>query len=552
MSRASRVAPVVLSDAALAEQQLGQERSIVRLLSLMVAMGALSYYASHGYLLLYGDAVAHLHIARRILDSLNPGITQLGSVWLPLPHLLLLPFVQKMTWWQNGMAGAAPSIASYVAGCVGIFRLARHWLALGPATIAVLFYGSNASLLYLSTTAMTEPLYLAEMIWTVVLLVELAAATAKEKAQQERAVKLLHCLGLVLVAAVFTRYDGWIYAAIAWAFATCLTLRARSWKSPATGAWILFTVAVAVAPLLWMAYNARQFHDPLDFLRGPYSARAIEVRTTPPGASHYPGYHNLRISWTYFLKAAQMNAVWAPCGKILVLISVVGSAAALLRFRSTWITLLFWMPLPFYAYSVAYGSVPIFLPVWLPYSFYNTRYGMELLPAFALFIAFAFAALATLIPKYQLWLTPLAAILILANSADLLHAKPLVLQEALVNGRSRIAFERALAKKLAELPAHDQILMYTSAHVGALQQAGIALKQTVNEGDYYQWNAALAHPGTIPWIVAIDGDAVAAAVKAHPEQVDLLSVTCSTDQGCARIYHAASHSPSHANDGVNH
>ena len=47
--------------------------------------------------------------------------------------------------------------------------------------------------------------------------------------------------------------------------------------------------------------------------------------------------------------------------------------------------LLLWLPLPFYAYSVAYGSVPIFIPVWRPYSWYNTRYGMELLPAFALF-----------------------------------------------------------------------------------------------------------------------------------------------------------------------
>ncbi len=60
---------------------------------------------SRGYMLLYGDAVAHLGIARRILDSRNPGLAQLGGVWLPLPHLLMLPFVQKMEWWQNGLAG---------------------------------------------------------------------------------------------------------------------------------------------------------------------------------------------------------------------------------------------------------------------------------------------------------------------------------------------------------------------------------------------------------------------------------------------------------------
>ena len=45
-----------------------------------------SYCLQHDLLLLYGDAVAHLHIARRVFDSMNPGFRQLGSVWLPLPH----------------------------------------------------------------------------------------------------------------------------------------------------------------------------------------------------------------------------------------------------------------------------------------------------------------------------------------------------------------------------------------------------------------------------------------------------------------------------------
>ena len=47
--------------------------------------------------------------------------------------------------------------------------------------------------------------------------------------------------------------------------------------------------------------------------------------------------------------------------------------------------LLLWVPLPFYTLSVAYSGVPIFMPVWWPFSFYNVRYGLELLPAFAVF-----------------------------------------------------------------------------------------------------------------------------------------------------------------------
>jgi hypothetical protein len=47
-----------------------------------------------------------------------------------------------------------------------------------------------------------------------------------------------------------------------------------------------------------------------------------------------------------------------------------------------------------------------------------------------------------------------------------------------------------------------------------LQRAGIPLKRTINEGDYYQWPGALRDPAaSASLIVAIDGDAVAKAVR---------------------------------------
>src|SRR5258708_3701734 len=71
---------------------------------LVLGFFALLVCYSKGYLLLYGDAVAHLGIARRIVDSHYPGIAQLGGVWLPLPHLLMLPFIGNMQMWQTGFA----------------------------------------------------------------------------------------------------------------------------------------------------------------------------------------------------------------------------------------------------------------------------------------------------------------------------------------------------------------------------------------------------------------------------------------------------------------
>jgi hypothetical protein len=525
-----------------AKGQPPRDAGTVALLSVVLTLAALAFCSQHQLLLLYGDAVAHLHIARRIFDARTPGFRQLGSVWLPLPHLLLIPFVLKMSWWQSGVPGAIPSMACYVASCVGLYRLALCFVRNAIAWLAVIFFALNPGLLYFSTTAMTEPLFLAEMIWAALLIALLARdleAGNSEAGELQGLGRLLLGASLVLVCAVFTRYDGWIYAAAAWCVASWIVLRRRNFRERLTGIWLLATVLVVMAPLVWIAYNAKQFHDPFDFLRGPYSARAIEARTSPSGAGHYMEYHRPVVATLYFLKAAELGAVVPYATQLIFLVSLTGTAFLWVRRRSAALTAatLLWLPLPFYAYAVAYGSVPIFIPVWFPHSWYNTRYGMEMLPAFALFAAATLEGLAMWRPRWLGWMVPAAAALIVINSILLLRSGPLVFQEALVNSRSRISFESALANWLRILPPGKTLLMYTSEHIGAVQQAGIPLHDIINEGDYYEWNAALKDPAAkADYVVALDGDAVAKAVAAHPRGLTLLQIVCSTGQPCARVY----------------
>ena len=42
---------------------------------------------------------------------------------------------------------------------------------------------------------------------------------------------------------------------------------------------VIFTLLAVAGPISWLAYNQHFFHDPLDFMRGPYSASAIEKKT---------------------------------------------------------------------------------------------------------------------------------------------------------------------------------------------------------------------------------------------------------------------------------
>jgi hypothetical protein len=307
-------------------------------------------------------------------------------VWLPLPHILLLPFVQVYSWWANGIAGVIPSALAYMAACAGIYRLARHWLAPTPSALALAFFALNPNLLYLQTTAMTEPLFVCEMVWVAVWLVEWRASLDADAKQSRR---LLCMIAVALIAAIFTRYDGWIMALVAW---SCMGLAlARRGKLRSLTFWIA-SVLIVAAPIAWFVYNAVGFGDWLYFARGPYSAKAIELRTMSHGAGPpHPGWHNPWVSLLFFVKVAEMDAAAAAWGNVLLLVSLLGTAWAWLTERNrafTW-ALLLWFPVPFYAYSVSYGSVPIFLPPWWPHSWYNTRYGMELLPALALALGFA-------------------------------------------------------------------------------------------------------------------------------------------------------------------
>jgi hypothetical protein len=524
---------------------LREESKFVMAAAVLLVTGSLVYCARQNLLLLYGDAVAHLHIARRVFDSLNPGFRQLGSVWLPLPHLLMLPLVQRADWWQSGLAGAIPSMASYVLACVGIYTLARQWMRPLFAIVVFFAFALNPGLLYMSVTAMTEPLFLALMIWSAVHLTAFESALRKSDSLAAR-VALLK-LTVVLVAAVFTRYDGWVLGTLAWLLTAYWTARSGWWRERANGqVFILCTLLLLAAPLGWLAYNWRIYGDPFDFLRGPYSAVAIARRTTKPGASPYPGWHNPWVALLYYVKSAKMGAAPRYCGRWLFLMAVAGTAYSIRNFRAgaMSVAILLWMPVPFYAYSVAYGSVPIFLPAWFPHSFYNTRYGMEMLPAFALFPAFAMLAIQKRRPQWVRGAVAFALLLIAATSAFLMHATPLVLQEAKANSATRIPFEQALASRLMLLPPQSTLMMYTSAHIGALQQIAFPLRQTVNEGDYQVWTGALADPAkAADFIVALDGDPVAAAVKQHPQNLQLLFLICSTGQPCARIYRSTERAP---------
>jgi hypothetical protein len=512
------------------ERPTGLEWLAVLIACAVASVAATLWSWQQGAMLNYGDAVSHLHIARRVLDSRQAGLSQFGSVWLPLPHLLMLPFVQIYSWWANGAAALIPSMLAYWTGCVGLYRLARRWLSPQASAVALIFFAANPNLLYLQTTAMTEPLFVCEMIWVVVWMVEWRTALDDDP---ENAHRWLGWIALALIAAVYTRYDGWIMELIAWTDIGFALLRRRRLRPGTTGATTFWLVSlfIVAAPLSWFFYNYRYYGDWLEFMRGPYSAKAIEERTARPGGPPHPGWHNMWVSLRYFVKCAVMDAIAFGWGYFLLTLSLLGTAWTWVKARRrafSW-ALLLWLPMPFYAYSVAYGSVPIFLPPWFPHSWYNTRYGMELLPALALGIGTAAQLLLGVIKEFKpregqaRWIhctTGLMVLLLALNVYVMVRQHPLTYVEGTKNLQARVAFEQQIPPVMkAELARHPGglVLMKTGIYPRLVELTGIPLRQTINEDESGYYEAALADPaGHAALVLAFDGDDVDQAVKTHP------------------------------------
>lgn len=506
----------------------------VFLLAAAVSVGAFIYYLKQNELLLYGDAVAHIGIARRVVDSRTPGPLQLGTVWLPLPHVLMLPFVAKLDWWQSGAPASVPSMAAFVLGAIGIYRLVRGYGSRMAAWIATLIYTLNPNLLYMQSTAMTESIFLAGFVWTAVYLAEFRRKV-KEREPMPAARALQKC-GLAAAATVWTRYDGWFLAAVLVALAALVVWWHAREVELRRGLRDLAVLAL-LPGALWMAYNFFVFSNPLEFATGPYSARAIAERTTPKGSPPHPGYHSPVVAKTYFLKTAKLNVAEGRWENLLLIAAVLGTLAVLMFAREMWPLLLLWAPVPFYALSMAYGGVPIFIPQWWPFSYYNVRYGLQLLPAFAVFAGALYAVVAQRLPRAQAAVGLALVAITGLGYASVWRATPITLREARVNSVTREALEQKLAAELRALPGSAIVLMHTGSYVGALQKAGFPIRQTINEGNYKLWEAALAAPEQyVDFAVAVEGDEVARAMASRSDRLEILRELHSEGKPPARIY----------------
>jgi hypothetical protein len=438
--------------------------------------------------------MSHLNISRLVIDNREPGLAQLGGVWLPMTHVLPLLFIWNDWAWHSGFAGSFFSMAAYVISVWSIYKsiflITKKQAA---SIIGSLAFAFNLNMLYLQTTPMTEPVYIGLFCLSALVFTYYITKTDNTK--------YLLLLGILGFFQVLTRYDGWFVIGMeALLIAGYELFVAKRKFTDIFGKLFLFGTPVVFGIALWILWNLLIFKDPLFFAFGPYSAHAQQTIYEARGALVTKG--NMLKSTVTYLDAALHNL-----GIYLSGLAIAGLGFFFLnrKYSITWnvkILLLLFLasPIIFNVIALFLGFSIIFSPpvelnqnLALEEPWFNIRYGLLALP-FAAFLVGIFAS------WRKLAMVIVVEILILQSM--LMYQNGIV---TIIDGNKGISSFDApvIAEGIKErVKPQDSVLMSIYSFNPVIYRSGIHLNQIVHEGVSKQWHEALMHPDKhVDWIV---------------------------------------------------
>lgn len=489
------------------------ERGVVAL-ALVFAVGATAVSWSQGWIIAYGDAESHLNIAKRVVDSLTPGFAQLGGIWLPLPHILMIPFVKIDFLWRSGLAGAIVSGAAFVVSSLVLFKLTNVVLKSRVAAfVAALVFMLNPNVLYLQSTPMTEILLIMFFLLSSYFFIRFI--------QNRNNVLALLLAAFFGFLGTLTRYDAWflvgmeglIIGLIYFPFREIWQLvrgkgqqakqRAKNLWQKVEGRGILFGTLALFGIFLWLLWDFLILGDPLYFTTSEFSARSQQEDWHSRGM--LPSYHNPWLSFLYYFVTSMANI-----GIILFVVSLIGLAlfffAKEIRQR-WWILLVLAVPFIFNVLALFLGQGVIFIPHITSFTFdwtlFNVRYGVMMVPFAAFFLGYLFLKM------------PRARVLLLGL---------FVLQFGLYGvGYSKVTSwedgARGLSSQVSKTPHaqgwlkenydHGLVLIDDYARTVSIIRADIPLENVIYIGNKPYWEESLQEPEKYArWIVLQQNDAV--------------------------------------------
>lgn len=349
----------------------------------LIALFALYLSYQHDAILLFNDGNAHLNTARRVIDNVTPGFVQLGSVWLPFFHILLIPFVLSDFLWKTGIAGSIVNGISFILSGWLLFKLVDYitqnkW----NGVISTLLFATNANMLYMQTTPMDEPVLIVTSLASIYFICRWA---------RENSLNYLIYSAFFIFLASLTRYDGWsLFIAIGtYIIYISLFIRHKG-KGGKEGPLMIFIFLGGFGIVLWFLYNIAIFNDPLYFASGEYSAHAQQAILLTHKV--LPTFHNLGLDFLTYGMAVLLNV--GLLSSILMIFGIIHYLYKNFNKPEEWGALLLLVVFVFNIAALYLGHSVIWLPNISPFlnTYFNVRYGVLMIPAAAFFVGYLASA----------------------------------------------------------------------------------------------------------------------------------------------------------------
>ncbi len=352
--------------------------------SIAFAIIATGIFFSKGELVAYGDTESHLNIAKRVVTSLTPGAAQLGGIWLPVPHIMMLPFIWSDFLWRTGLAGSIVSGFCYVITTITLYKLVMLITKNRTASVVSSWiFMLNPNILYLQSTAMTELPLIAFFILSSYFFIRYI-----KNIQAMQSLILSAGFGFL---AVLSRYDGWFLVMMQAAIIVILGLLKKSpWKK-IEGSVVIFCTFAFFGIFLWLLWGQLILGNAFYFTQSEFSARTQQQAWLAKG--QLPAYKDIWLSFLYYFTTSMSNS-----GFLLFFLSIVGFFRFAFkrenRIERLMIGGLMVAPFLFYVITLYVGQSVIFIPHITPKDFewrlFNVRYGVMMIPVVAVFVGYLF------------------------------------------------------------------------------------------------------------------------------------------------------------------
>ncbi len=461
---------------------------IILFFLILVSSFSFFIFYQNGLGLSYNDARSHLDIGRRVVEGLKPGIAQLGSVWLPLPHILMIPTVWNDFMWHSGLSGALESMISFVVTALIIYSFLKELKVgfVGRLTGVVIF-SVNLNVLYLQSTAMTELLLVMTMTAGVYYLMLWS--------KNENILNLIKSAFFVMLSTL-VRYDGWFLFLFSVFLIIVEVLRKRGYKTT-EGIVILYSTLAGFGVVLWLLWNLLIFKDPLYFIFGPFSAYIQQEQLQLAGNLATKGNLLLSIKIYLYSVAYNCNAFIAMLGLIGAIVlcvdrkiktSVKIAVSALLA------------PLIFNILSLYLGQSVLFIQGLSGNTWFNVRYGIVMMPAIAIFVGY-------LLHKMNQFKLVLIGLMVFVLFFSFVNLDAVTIDDARVGSSQKNVSEVSgwLRSNAKNKPGF--VLISAASHDAIIFSSGLPMSKFIHEGTGEYWDLATASPNLwARWIVMRTND----------------------------------------------